>query len=141
MAKVAVQRTFEVGVNPEEAWARLAQVERWPEWAPHITAVTLSDGPLGPSSRGVLKIRRLGKNAFAMSAWEPPRRWEWTGGLPGVRIVYDHRFAASEAGAATLTWVVSLHGPLTGVVAPVFARIYGRNLDRALPSLQEWIKG
>ena len=30
----AVERVFDVDVPPEEAWRRLAEVERWPEWAP-----------------------------------------------------------------------------------------------------------
>ena len=66
----AVHRSFEVAVPVNEAWARLSEVERWPEWAPHISAVTVSPaGPLGPSSSGVLNIRGLGRNAFRMSAW------------------------------------------------------------------------
>lgn len=141
MATVAVQRSFVVEVGPEVAWARLAQVERWPEWASHITSATLSPGALGPKSSGVLRIRRLGDNAFEMTAWEPPDRWEWTGGIPGARIVYDHRFeATADGGATTLTWVVALDGPLAPVIRPMFSRIYGRNLDRAIPSLQEWIQ-
>ena len=141
MLKVAVQRSFEVAVPQDEAWARLAQVDRWPEWAPHIKSVALSPtGPLGPSSSGVFQIRRLGRNSFRMSAWIPTDRWEWTGGLPGVRIDYDHRFSATGDGSTKLTWVVVLRGPLAWLIRPVFARIYGRNLDRAIPALQEWIR-
>ena len=141
MVKEAVHRSFEVAVPADEAWARLAEVERWPEWAPHISAVTVSPaGPLGPSSSGVLKIRGLGRNAFRMSAWEQPDRWEWTGGLPGVRIDYDHRFSAAGNNSTTMTWVVVLRGPLAWLIRPIFARIYGRNIDRAIPGLQAWIR-
>lgn len=142
MAAVAVERAFDVDVPPEEAWSRLAEVERWPEWAPHIISVTVTPpGPLTPASRGSLRIRRLGTSTFRMTAWEPPLRWEWTGGLPGVRIVYDHRFTPNgEPGATTLTWTVSLEGPLSPVVRPLFARVYARNVDRAIPRLQEWIR-
>jgi IS30 family transposase len=37
----------------------------------------------------------MGHTTLQMSAWEPPVHWEWVGGLPGVRIYYDHRFEAS----------------------------------------------
>ncbi|HLM65664.1 MAG TPA: SRPBCC family protein [Acidimicrobiales bacterium] len=141
MAKVAVRRSFDVVAPVDEAWRRLADVERWPEWAPHITSVRVfPSGPLGPSSRGVLHLRRLGRNTFRMSAWEPPRRWEWAGGLPGVRITYDHRFEASGDKATTMTWTVSLEGPLARLIRPVFAQVYGRNVDRAIPRLQAWIR-
>ena len=140
LATIAVERAFDVDVGRITAWSRLSEVARWPEWAPHITKVGLSpDGPLGPSSTGTLTIRRLGRNAFCMTAWEPPERWEWTGGLPGVRIVYDHRFAERRVDVTTLTWTVALAGPLGWLIRPMFARVYGRNLDRAIPSLQEWI--
>jgi hypothetical protein len=75
-----------------------------------------------------------------MSVWEPPVRWEWVGGLPGVRIHYDHRFESSGLTATRLEWLVMLHGPLAPLVRPVFARGYGRNVDRAIPRLQEWFR-
>jgi len=140
MAVVAVRRTFAVGVPPEEAWRQLVEIQRWPEWAPHITSVTVSPpGPLGPESRGALHIKRLGRNTFRMTAWDPPTRWEWTGGVPGLRIHYDHRFTAAEPAGTTLDWTVELQGPLAPLVRPVFARVYGRNVDRAIPRLQTWM--
>ncbi|CAN5900951.1 hypothetical protein BH23ACT10_BH23ACT10_38540 [soil metagenome] len=140
MVTPAVSRTFDVAVPRAQAWDRLVEVERWPEWAPHISAATVTpSGPLGPSSAGVLDIRGFGRNTFRMSAWEPSERWEWTGGLPGVRIVYDHQFHAVDDATTTLTWVVTVDGPLAWLVRPVFARVYGRNLDKAIPQLQQWI--
>lgn len=136
----AVSRSFTVDVARDDAWRQLAAVERWPEWAPHIAAATTAPpGPLGPSSSGDLWIRGFGRATFVMSAWEPPDRWEWTSRMPGVRIVYDHRFAA-DGDATTLTWTVALDGPLAGPVSRVFARVYGRNLDKAIPRLQLWMR-
>jgi hypothetical protein len=141
METIAVQRSFEVAVPLDEAWTRLARVEQWPEWAPHITKVMLSPpGPLGPTSTGALHIRRFGPNRFRMSAWEPPNRWEWTGGLPGVRIAYHHGFKPSSDHTTTMTWTVTLHGPLAPLLQPFFARVYGGNVDRAIPRLQDWIR-
>ena len=34
MTSATVKRVFEVDAPLEEAWQRLAEVERWPEWAP-----------------------------------------------------------------------------------------------------------
>lgn len=136
----AIRRTFRVEVPLSEAWARLGQIERWPEWAPHITAATLSPTTvLGPTSTGTLRIRGLGQSAFRMTVWEPQLRWVWEGAVPGSTIVYEHRFEPDGEAATTLVWIVSLHGPLAFLVRPVFAAIYGRNLDRAIPRLQSWI--
>ena len=140
MARVAVRRTFDVAVSRRVAWDRLAEIERWPEWAPHFKAVEVTPpGTLGPSSSGVLHIRYLGPNTFRMSGWDPPSGWEWTGGFPGVHVCYDHRFEDAGDDLTTITFEVTLEGPLAGVVRPVFSRIYGRLIDRAIPRLQRWI--
>lgn len=136
----AVRRTFRVEVPLSEAWSRLGQVERWPEWAPHITAATLSPaGDLGPTSTGALRIRRLGWSRFRMTVWEPQRRWVWVGAIAGSTVVYEHSFEPDGDTATMLDWIVSLDGPLAYLVRPVFATIYGRNLDRAIPELKRWI--
>lgn len=125
-----------------EAWARLGQIERWPEWAPHITAATLSPpGDLGPTSTGTLTIRWFGRSAFRMTIWEPQRRWVWVGAMPGSMLVYEHRFEPDGEAATNLEWIVFLEGRLAFLVRPVFAAIYGRNLDRAIPRLKAWIAG
>ncbi len=138
MAEEAVRRTFEVALPLAETWGRLAQVERWPEWAPHIRSLTVEPpGPLGPSSSGTLVVKTFGRNTFTVTAWEPGRRWNWTSRLPGVRVDYDHRFESFEGGTRC-DWIVTLAGPLAFLVRPVFAAIYGRNVDRAIPGFQAW---
>ena len=67
VTSATVKRVFEVDAPLEEAWRRLAEVERWPEWAPHITSVTVSPPEeLGPTSSGALQIKRLWRNTFRM---------------------------------------------------------------------------
>jgi hypothetical protein len=34
---------------------------------------------------------------------------------------------------------VFLDGPVARLIRPIFASIYGRNLDRAIPQLKVWI--
>src|SRR5262245_11448172 len=74
-----------------------------------------------------------------MTSWDPPSGWEWRGGLPGVHILYDHRFEAAGDDLTTITFAASLEGPLAGVARPVFARGYGRPIDRAVPRPQRRI--
>jgi Polyketide cyclase / dehydrase and lipid transport len=141
MTKPSVRRVFEVDTPLNDAWRCLAEVERWPEWAPHIVSVTISPpGALGPGSVGAFRIRRLGRNSFRMVAWEQPVRWEWVGGFPGARIYYDHRFTSAGPATTQLEWVVVVRGPLAAFVRGPFARIYGRNVDRAIPRLQQWFR-
>ena len=89
----AARRTFEVAVPLERAWRRWRRWSGGPSWAPHITAGTVT--PPGPSGR-----RPPARCTSADWAQHVPhggvgaaRRWAWVGGLPGVRIDYEHRFA------------------------------------------------
>ena len=141
VGEVAIQRNFHVAVGRDKAWQRLAEVERWPEWAPHIISVEVSPrGPLGPSSSGSLHIRKFGRNKFHMSTWDPMNHWEWRGGLPGVRINYDHQFKALSDNSTQMTWVVTIRGSLAWLIRPIFRRNYGRAVDLAIPRLKEWIR-
>ena len=92
-AGVLVERTFEVDVPADRAWELLADVARWPEWAPHITSASVDPpGAVGPTSHGRFRFRPTGRGAFRMTAWDPPRSWTWTGRAMGVTIDYDHAF-------------------------------------------------
>ena len=139
MTSATVKRVFEVDAPLEEAWQRLAEVERWPEWAPHITSVTVSPpGELGPhqavpcrSSGWAQHLPHVGLGAA--SALGVGRRAAWGPHLlrPSVRVVGPGSDTAGMVGRAPWPW---------RAVRPVFARIYGRNLDRAIPRLQEWFR-
>ncbi len=75
-----------------------------------------------------------------MTAWDPPSGWEWTGGLPGVHICYDHRFEAAGEDLTTLDVRGQPRGPAgRRWPARCSPAIYGRLIDRAIPRLQRWI--
>jgi hypothetical protein len=73
------------------------------------------------------------KAALAAQEIETPVVGLWKLGHPlqGVRAAGVPR---------TVKEKVELHGRLAPLIRPVFARVYGRNLDRAIPRLQEWFR-
>ena len=129
-------REFTVRVPRDAAWRHLAAVERWPSWARHIRSVTLEPaGALGPRSTGVIRLRNRVRSAFAMTAFDPPRRWTWVGKFLWLTVRYDHAFEEVGPGATRLTWTVEARGLGVSTLGRLFARIYGKNLDRAVPLL------
>lgn len=138
-----LRRQFVVRVPLAEAWARLARVEEWPSWAVHIRQISLTPaGPLGEDSSGVIHLKNGMRTAFRMSEFDPPRSWAWAGKFLSLVIHYDHRFEPVGAASTRMIWIVRAEGPLTGLLGPLFAWIYGRNLDRAIPRLvHEWEGG
>ena len=133
---VLVRREFVVNVSVERAWGHLALVERWPSWAKHIRQVDVTPaGELGSKSVGVIQLTNGLKTAFSVTEFNPPRSWKWEGAFLWLTIRYDHVFDALEEQKTKLTWVVVGEGFGTSVLGRIFAAIYGRNLDRAIPLL------
>lgn len=131
-----IRREFVVECPLERAFGHLAQIERWPSWAKHITRVELKPpGSLTSKSRGTFRLAGGVTSTFRMVEFDPPRRWRWVGPLLWLRIDYDHLFETIDGGRTRLTWIVGADGFAAGLVGRLFAAIYRRNLDRAVPRL------
>lgn len=57
--------------------------------------------------------------------------------LGGLTVHYDHAFAAVDDATISLDWTVSLSGAGSRLARTPFAAIYGRNVDRGIPRLQD----
>jgi hypothetical protein len=131
-----VERRFSTRAGPAATWAHLSRVTAWPSWARHIERVTLDPpGELTAGSRGRIVLRPGVPTSFAVTALEPGRSWSWRGSFLGTTLDYDHVVAAGAPGGATVTFAIDGSGPTATVVGRVFAAVYGRVLDRAIPNL------
>ncbi len=70
-----------------------------------------------------------------MTALDAPHSWSWRGKFLGTTLDYDHRLEPSPTGGTRITFTIDGSGATARVVGPVFARVYGRILDRAIPNL------
>ena len=133
-----LRREFTVDRPIEKAWQHLARVEQWPSWAKHIRHVEVQPpGELGPTSTGLIHLSNGVKSAFRMSEFNPYRSWKWVGGFLWLTVHYDHRFEELNSTQTKLTWVVEAKGFGVSVFGRLFAKIYAKNLDRAIPLLIE----
>ncbi len=136
MTRLLLRRTLETGATPGAAWAHLARVTDWPSWARHMKSARLDPpGPLGPGSRGVFVLKPGIPTAFAMTDWDPPRRWKWHGRFLWLHVGYDHHFEPLPGGGTRVVLEVDARGFAAGTLGRLFAFVYARNLDRALPLL------
>ncbi len=131
-----LERRFRVKVSVEGAWAHLEQVERWPSWARHIRRVELRPpGVLVPESAGTIWLANGIRSVFRMEDLNPPRNWKWAGPFLWMTVHYDHQFASVGPQESEIRFVLEAEGFGTGVLGRLFAMIYARNLDRAIPLL------
>ena len=127
-------RQFEVEAGLDEVWDALADVAAWPSWARHIRSVAVDPpGTLTASTSGRFRLAGGVTSRFTMSRFEPGRHWTWTGRLLSLTIHYEHAFEAITPDRTRLSWTIGTTGWGRGTLGRLFARIYGWQLDRAIP--------
>jgi Polyketide cyclase / dehydrase and lipid transport len=113
-------------------------VESWPSWARHIKRVELTPpGPLTPQSEGRIYLSNGVRSTFRMEELHPGVSWKWAGPFLWLTIHYDHRFRSLGPGECELTFSLDGEGPGVRMFGRLFAALYARNLDRAIPRLVE----
>jgi len=140
-----LRREFTVDLPIEQAWQHLARVEQWPSWARHIKRVEVQPpGELGPTSTGRLHLDNPVKSGwpgssavFRVTEFNPYRNWKWVAGFLWLTCHYDHLFEELSPTQTKLTWVIDASGFGKSVIGRLFARIYRKSLDRAIPLLVE----
>ena len=139
--KRVIDKSFIVCAPLETAWNHVAEVEKWPSWAKHIRSVVKSPpGPLSSVSCGTLKLANGVKTPFQMIEFEPLRHWKWVGPFLGLQIHYNHIFFQNEPGKTKIRFTVDATGGPGVLLRGIFARIYRKNLERAVPLLIQEIE-
>ena len=135
--KRLLERTFAVEAAAERAWAELVAAEQWPKWARHLRSVQVTPpGPVGPASSATLKLTNHTTATVKVTEFQEGRRFRWEGSFLWLSLGYDHLVTTDDTGRVTITFTVDAAGPGVTTIGPLFASIYARNLDRAIPRLQ-----
>jgi hypothetical protein len=133
-----LRREFIVDVPPEQAWQQLARLGEWPGWAKHIKQIQVQPpGDLGPTSVGTIYLTNGFKTVFRVTEFNPYRNWKWVARLLWMMVHYDHWFEAITPARTKMTWIVAGSGLGAGTLGRLFAKVYSKSLDRAIPLLIE----
>ena len=131
-----LERRFKVKAPLARAWQHLEKVERWPSWAHHIRRIDLTPaGPLRADSAGTLVLTNGIRSTFRMEELRAGASWKWAGPFLWLTVHYDHQFTQAGPDETEIGFVLDGDGFGAGVFGPLFAAIYARNLDRAIPNL------
>jgi Polyketide cyclase / dehydrase and lipid transport len=139
--KRLLERTFVVEAAAERAWAELLAAEQWPRWARHLRSVQVTPpGPVGPGSSATLRLKNRTKASVRVTEFEDGRRFRWEGSFLWMDLGYDHVVTTDDTGRVTITFTVEGAGVGVNTIGPLFASIYARQLDRAIPRLQALLR-
>ncbi|MGI8981611.1 MAG: SRPBCC family protein [Pirellulaceae bacterium] len=131
-----LRREFTVQLPVEKAWQHLARLEQWPSWAKHIRKIKVEPpGELIATSKGSLHLKNGMKPEFKVTEFNPHRNWKWVGSFLWATVHYDHHFEELNPAQTKLTWVVEAEGFGISVIGRIFAKIYSKDLDKAIPAL------
>jgi hypothetical protein len=99
-------------IDPEVAWERYADLDRWATWAPQIRGVDAPSRRLAPGLRGVVRgLGGLVRVPFeVLDVDEQARTWSWRVSVGPVRLRLEHGVEARAGRPGTRTWLRT-HGP------------------------------
>lgn len=120
---------------PEHVWACWSTPLRWPQWDVGIKQVT-SVGPFERGSRGTIKPAKGPRTAFVLTTVEEGVGFTTMSPLPLATLALSHRLMRVDGGTQ-LTHAVTI----TGLAAPLFARLIGRRLVAGLPDAMRSLAG
>jgi uncharacterized membrane protein len=139
--KRLLERTFVVEAAAERAWAELLAAEQWPRWAQHLRSVQVTPpGPVGPGSSATLRLKNRTKASVRVTEFDDGRRFRWEGSFLWMDLGYDHVVTTDDTGRVSITFTVEGTGAGVNTIGRLFASIYARQLDRAIPRLQALLR-
>ena len=92
-------------------------------------------GDLSIESSGIIKLTNGMKSTFRMAEFNSGRNWKWVGPFLWMTIHYDHCFERVTNKQSRIKFVVDASGFGVSLFGRMFARVYSRNLEKAIPLL------
>lgn len=75
-----------------------------------------------------------------VTEFQDGRRFRWQGRFLWLGLGYDHLVATDDTGRVHITFTVDGAGIGVNTVGRLFAGVYARQLDRAIPRLQTLLR-
>jgi hypothetical protein len=127
-APVFATGEVEVSADPETVWAVMADIARWPDWKPDITAATVQ-GPVRPGTSFSWKSGP-GTIRSTFQVVQRPTELSWTGTTMKIPAIHVDQLPASDQqpGHTTVRREASWSAPL----ARLFRRPFTRTLQTAI---------
>jgi ribosome-associated toxin RatA of RatAB toxin-antitoxin module len=130
-----------IAASSQRVWPVMADVARWPEWLPTVTAVqALGPSPLAVGGRYRVLQPKLRPAIWSVVELEPQTRFSWESRAPGVRILADHILTPTTGAATSVTLQVVVSGPLSGWVGLIAGRLAREYLEREAAALKQRVE-
>ena len=112
------QHAVTISAPAGHVWTVYADVERWPEWTPSVTSVSVLDGT-GALARGAavrIKQPRMPGVTWVVTELDAGRSWTWGSTSPGVRTTAIHEIERIDDRTCRVRQLIEHRGALAGLV-------------------------
>jgi hypothetical protein len=134
-----ISSTAVVDGEPEQVWAVLTDVARWPDWDPHEQAARL-DGPFAAGSVGWSKPHGAPAATWRLTEVLAGRRWASECSLPGGTLRGVNTVEPAGPGRTVCTKTMRVTGPLVPLFRIWFGPRIRRDLARTWTALQSELR-
>jgi uncharacterized membrane protein len=132
----------EIDAPPQDVWAVLVDVERWPEWTDSIDTVSwLDESDARVGSRARVKQPGMPALTWTVTELDPGHGFDWQTSSAGVTTLGTHTIAPLGEGRSRLTLGLRQSGALAGLVGALtgsrtrrFVQMEAAGLKRAAES-------
>lgn len=137
----ALSATARIAARPEQIWAILTDVVRWPDWLTTMTSVQ----PLGPKALALGARYRIAQPKLRPATWtvvrlEPSRSFAWETRSPGVRALADHTLTPMPDGSTSVTLQIQFSGPLSALAHLLAGSLTRDYLAREAAALKQQVE-
>ena len=130
-------RSIEIDAPADRVWAVMSNVERWHEWTPSVTKVTLSgSGPIAVGRRATIRQPKFPPALWKITEIDQGRSFTWVSTAPFLRVVARHSVAALSSSRTRATLSLQYFGLLGGPLARWTKDITLRYLDMEAEGLK-----
>ena len=136
-----LQTSSTIAAPPDQVWAVVADVERWPERIPTVDSVERLDaGPLAVGARTKLKQPELSEAIWTVTELTRGVSYTWESKSPGVTVVATHLVEPHPDGTR-LTLQLTLKGPLAGLGWLLTRKMSQRYVETEAASIKKVAEG
>jgi uncharacterized membrane protein len=122
--------TVDIAAPADRVWAVMSDVERWHEWTPSITSVTLlRKRALAVGSRALVRQPKFPPALWRVTEVVPGRSFTWVSVAPGLRVIGRHAVELTVNGTRA---VLTLE--LQGMVGGLWGRLTRGITERYIAS-------
>ncbi len=138
---LSISNAVHINAPPERVWRVMADVERWPEFAPQFKTIKWKDqGPLTLGKTATVTPKGFFGAPWTVVEYTEGRSFTWDANmLPGVHLSGGHVVEA-EGDGTRVTLSLKASGPMWMLLAPALARIFRRNVQQEGEGMKAFIE-